>query len=56
MAEIMYTAGVRVTGGRQGEAQTLDGAQEMKLRGPIERGGEGGGWNPEQLIAIGWAA
>ncbi|MEY2534071.1 MAG: lipoyl-dependent peroxiredoxin [bacterium] len=53
----LYTAEAHVTGGRvQGRGTTSDGALEVELRTPIEMGGEGGGTNPEQLFAVGYAA
>jgi lipoyl-dependent peroxiredoxin len=53
----LYTAEAHVTGGRvQGHGSTSDGALEVELRTPIEMGGEGGGTNPEQLFAVGYAA
>ena len=53
MAKPIYTAEATVTGGRQeGHGKTSDGALEVDLRTP----GEGGGTNPEQLFAIGYAA
>jgi lipoyl-dependent peroxiredoxin len=55
--KVLYTAEARVTGGRaQGHGRTSDGALEVDLRLPTEMGGEGGGTNPEQLFAIGYAA
>ncbi|NUK46513.1 Ohr family peroxiredoxin, partial [Streptomyces lunaelactis] len=33
-----------------------DGALDVQLRVPKEMGGEGGGTNPEQLFAVGYAA
>jgi len=57
MARALYTAEATVTGGRiQGHGRTSDGALEVQLRSPSELGGEGGGTNPEQLFAIGYAA
>jgi osmotically inducible protein OsmC len=54
---IIYTAEAHVTGGRQeGHGRTSDGALEVDLRTPTEMGGSGGGTNPEQLFAIGYAA
>jgi lipoyl-dependent peroxiredoxin len=54
---ILYTARAHVTGGRiAGHGRTSDGALEVDLRTPTEMGGEGGGTNPEQLFAIGFAA
>lgn len=57
MAKVLYTAEATVTGGRaEGHGQTNDGLLEVELRSPSELGGEGGGTNPEQLFAIGYAA
>jgi Ohr subfamily peroxiredoxin len=53
----IYTAEAHVTGGRaDGHGRTSDGALEVDLRAPEEMGGSGGGTNPEQLFAIGFAA
>ncbi len=57
MAKVLYTAEATVTGGRaEGHGRTSDGALDVELRTPSELGGEGGGTNPEQLFAIGYAA
>ncbi len=57
MANRLYTAHATVTGGRdQGHGETSDGALDVQLRTPTEMGGEGGGTNPEQLFAVGYAA
>jgi osmotically inducible protein OsmC len=57
MAKVIYTAEATVTGGRaEGHGATTDGALEVDLRTPTEMGGEGGGTNPEQLFAVGYAA
>lgn len=57
MAKVVYTAEAHVTGGRvAGHGRTSDGALEVDLRVPPETGGEGGGTNPEQLFAVGYAA
>jgi osmotically inducible protein OsmC len=57
MAKTLYTAEATVTGGRSnGHGVTSDGALDVQLRRPVEMGGEGGGTNPEQLFAIGYAA
>ncbi|HEY1740968.1 MAG TPA: Ohr family peroxiredoxin, partial [Acidimicrobiia bacterium] len=57
MARVLYTAEATVTGGRaNGHGQTTDGQVDVQLRLPKEMGGEGGGTNPEQLFAIGYAA
>ncbi len=54
---VLYTARAHVTGGRvHGRGRTDDGALEVDLRMPTEMGGEGGGTNPEQLFAVGYAA
>jgi Ohr subfamily peroxiredoxin len=53
----LYTAHAHVTGGRQrGHGRTADGELDVQLRAPRELGGDGGGANPEQLFAIGYAA
>jgi osmotically inducible protein OsmC len=55
--EPLYTARAHVTGGRvDGHGRTSDGALEVDLRPPVESGGEGGGTNPEQLFAVGYAS
>jgi lipoyl-dependent peroxiredoxin len=57
MAKVVYTAEATVTGGRdQGHGKTTDGALDVQLRLPNEMGGNGGGTNPEQLFAVGYAA
>jgi Ohr subfamily peroxiredoxin len=57
MAKDLYTAAAHVTGGRvAGHGRSSDGALEVDLRTPPEMGGEGGGTNPEQLFAVGYAA
>jgi lipoyl-dependent peroxiredoxin len=57
MSKAIYTAEAHVTGGRaEGHGKTTDGALEVDLRLPAEMGGEGGGTNPEQLFAVGYAA
>jgi len=57
MASSLYTARAHVTGGReQGHGVTSDGVLDIQLRTPVEMGGEGGGTNPEQLFAVGYAA
>ena len=55
--EPLYTARAHVTGGRRhGHGRTSDGVLEVDLRAPPETGGEGGGTNPEQLFAVGYAS
>jgi osmotically inducible protein OsmC len=57
MANTIYTAEAHVTGGRaNGHGRTSDGVLEVDLRLPPEMGGEGGGTNPEELFAVGYAA
>jgi lipoyl-dependent peroxiredoxin len=57
MAKVFYTARAHVTGGReQGHGVTDDAALDVQLRTPTEMGGAGGGTNPEQLFAVGYAA
>ena len=57
MAKTLYTARAHVVGGReQGHGVTSDGALDVTLRTPVEMGGGGGGTNPEQLFAVGYAA
>jgi osmotically inducible protein OsmC len=58
----IYRTSVVVTGGEarhgraSGIARSNDGALELNLRLPRELGGSGGGTNPEQLLAAGFAA
>jgi Ohr subfamily peroxiredoxin len=57
MANTIYTAKAHVTGGRaEGHGRSSDGELEVDLRLPTEMGGSGGGTNPEQLFAVGYAA
>jgi Ohr subfamily peroxiredoxin len=54
---VLYKTSAKATGGRDGQAATLDGAFNVKLATPKELGGGGGaGNNPEQLFAAGYAA
>ena len=56
MAEVIYTAEATVTGGRaEGHGETSDGMLDVELRTPVEMGGPGGGTNPEELFAVGYA-
>ena len=50
---ILYTALVHTTGGRQGTARSSDGRLDISLSSP---GSGGSGTNPEQLFAAGWSA
>jgi Ohr subfamily peroxiredoxin len=58
----LYTATVRVNGGESGHgrasgvARSDDGVLDVQLRMPEQLGGPGGGTNPEQLFAAGYAA
>jgi lipoyl-dependent peroxiredoxin len=53
----VYTATATATGGRQGTAQSSDGALNVALSTPRQLGGAGGpGTNPEQLFAAGYSA
>ena len=53
----MYTAEATVTGGRERVTARQPTAQlDVQLRLPSEMGGDGGGTNPEQLFAVGYAA
>ncbi len=57
MANALYTAKAHVTGGRaEGHGTSSDGQLAVDLRLPTEMGGAGGGTNPEQLFAVGYAA
>ena len=53
----VYTAVATATGeGRNGHTRTDDGRIDLDLAVPEEMGGPGGGANPEQLFAAGYAA
>lgn len=52
----MYTAHATAEGGRTGHARSDDGVLDVELRTPPEMGGPGGGTNPEQMFAAGYAA
>lgn len=55
--KLLYTAHAHVVGGRRsGHGETDDGALVVDLRRPTDMGGAGGGTNPEQLFAVGYAA
>src|ERR1700730_8585202 len=57
MTKALYTAQAHVTGGRtNGHGRPSDGELEVDIRMPAELGGEGGGTNPEELFAVGYAA
>jgi len=52
----LYTAEASVKGGRDGHGSSSDGRLDLDIRPPVELGGSGGGTNPEQLFALGYAA
>ena len=54
----LFTATANVTGGRNGHAQSSDGAVAVDLSVPKEMGGPGkpGTATPEHLFAVGYAA
>lgn len=55
--QILYTAKVISTGGREGLSLSDDNALSVRLSTPKELGGAGGsGTNPEQLFAAGYSA
>lgn len=55
--KVLYRATATATGGRDGRAQSSDGALNARLTTPRELGGAGGdGTNPEQLFAAGYSA
>lgn len=55
--KILYTAEAVVEGGREGHGRTSDGRLDVDLSVPVALGGlGGGGTNPEQLFALGYAA
>ncbi len=54
--KILYAAHATAIGGRNGTARSSDGLLDVRLGTPKELGGGGGGTNPEQLFAAGYAA
>jgi Ohr subfamily peroxiredoxin len=52
----LYTAEATATGGREGRTTSSDGMLDLELRVPEAMGGPGGGTNPEQLFAAGYAS
>lgn len=56
LAKVLYTATATAVGGREGRITTDDGQLDLGLVPPKGLGGEGGGTNPEQLFAGGYAA
>jgi Ohr subfamily peroxiredoxin len=54
---VLYRAHATATGGREGNAESSDGALKVTLSTPKELGGAGGrGTNPEQMFAAGYSA
>jgi Ohr subfamily peroxiredoxin len=54
---VVYVASTVSTGtGREGHVETSDGKISLDLAYPREIGGSGAGTNPEQLVAMGYAA
>jgi len=54
---VLYTAEAVALGeGRNGEIRSSDGVLDELVAIPAEMGGPGGGTNPEQLFAAGYAA
>ena len=51
--QVLYTAKVHTTGGREGASRSSDGRLDIKLA-PF--GSTADGTNPEQLFAAGWSA
>jgi Ohr subfamily peroxiredoxin len=56
MTKPAYTAEAHVAGGRNGHGRTAGGDLDLDVRLPKELGGAGGGTNPEELFAVGYAA
>ncbi|WP_345949188.1 organic hydroperoxide resistance protein [Mucilaginibacter sp. PAMB04274] len=53
----LYETSATVTGGRNGQVMSEDGALDLEVRMPKELGGNGTGYtNPEQLFAAGYAS
>jgi osmotically inducible protein OsmC len=56
MAVIYVATAVSTGTGRNGHVEASDGMISLDLAYPKELGGSGGGPNPEQLVAMGYAA
>ena len=56
LEKVLYTATATAVGGREGRITTDDGMLDLALVPPKGLGGKGGGTNPEQLFASGYAA
>jgi lipoyl-dependent peroxiredoxin len=56
MTAIYIATAVSTGTGRDGHVETSDGKVSLDLACPKETGGSGSGSNPEQLVAMGYAA
>jgi Ohr subfamily peroxiredoxin len=56
LEKVLYTAHATASAGRNGHVETDDKALSVSVIPPKELGGPGGGTNPEQLFAAGYAA
>lgn len=56
MTAIYVATAVSTGSGREGHVETSDGKVSLDLAYPKEIGGSGAGSNPEQLVAMGYAA
>ena len=56
MTAIYVATAVFTSAGREGHVETSDGRISLDLAQPKELGGSGAGSNPEQLVAMGYAA
>jgi Ohr subfamily peroxiredoxin len=56
MTVIYVATAVSSGAGRNGHVETVDGKVSLDLAYPKELGGSGAGSNPEQLVAMGYAA
>jgi osmotically inducible protein OsmC len=56
MEPVYTTSAISTGGGRNGRVALTDGTLELDMATPRETGGQGGGANPEQLFAMGYAA
>ena len=52
----LYTEVATAEGGRDGRSRSLDGNLDLVMKPPKDLGGPGGGTNPEEVMAVGWAA
>ena len=56
MTSVYIATAVSTGTGREGHVETSDGKVSLDLAYPKEIGGSGAGSNPEQLVAMGYAA